>query len=139
MSILTKSKKSKMHRFQRIYRVFGLGEFLRTIILFVGSIGMALFSFFYFSSLISPGIVIAGLLLGWTLRKQIVQGLDYYSALVPIGLFIYGLVLFVGKRMDLDHELMLNIITVTTVILFNLKFWTLSDPEVLNLKSIDIQ
>ena len=128
-----------MHRFQRIYRVFGLGEFLRTIILFVGSIGMALFSFFYFSSLISPGIVIAGLLLGWTLRKQIVQGLDYYSALVPISLFIYGLVLFVGKRMNLDHELMLNIITVTTVILFNLKFWTLSDPEVLNLKSIDIQ
>ena len=138
VSILTELKKSNMHRFQRIYRVFGLGEFLRTIILFVGSIGMALFSFLYFSSLISPGIVFVGLLLGWILRKQIVQGLDYYSALVPIGLFIYGLVLFVGKRMDLDHELMLNIITVTTVILFNLKFWTLSDPEVLNLKSTEI-
>ena len=45
---------------------------------------------------------------------------------------MYGVVLALGERFGLDRESQLLIITVTTVVLFDLQFWSLTDPSVVN-------
>jgi hypothetical protein len=121
-----------MHRFRRIYREFGTGELVRTLILLVGLLAMAVAGLLAFSSGMAALVVAAGLLLGWLLRRWIAQGVEYYRFVVPAGLAVYGVALFLGDRLGLDGHGKLLVITVTTVIVFNLKFWSLSDPGVIN-------
>ena len=51
---------------------------------------------------------------------------------MPVGLFIYAVVLFLGKQFGLDNGMQLLIITLTTVVIFDIQFWSLSDPGVFN-------
>lgn len=78
-----------------------------------------------------PAVIAAiGLALGFLLRRLIVRGIQYYSRIVSFGLVIYAVVLFVGNQVGLNPEVRLMIITVTTVVIFDLWFWSLSDPSV---------
>lgn len=121
-----------MQRFQRIYTEFGLGQLIRIVLLLVGLLGMALFGVLGLNSWIAVGIAGIGLVVGWFLRNVIPEGAEYYTAAITGGLLIYGIVLLVGKYSGVSHELQLGVIALTTVIVFNLKYWTLSDPRVVN-------
>ena len=62
----------------------------------------------------------------------ITLGLVFINIPFAAMLFAYGLVLTFGERFGLDREAQLLFITVTTVVLFNIQFWSLSDPSVEN-------
>ena len=105
---------------------------LRTILLLVGLAGITVFGFFSFSSILVGGIAFAGLVLGFLLRQQIVKGAEYYPHVITIGLFVYSIVLFLGDRLGIENNIKLAIIAATTVIVFDLQFWSLSDPSIAN-------
>ncbi|MBX9623209.1 MAG: hypothetical protein K2X82_05290 [Gemmataceae bacterium] len=119
-------------RFRRIRDEFGTPAAARTALLLIGLLGMAIFGWAAFSSPWPAVVAAVGLLLGFVLQSLIVRGVEYYSAVVPVGLVIYGLVLFGGERVGLSREARLLIITATTVIVFGIQFWSLSDPSVVN-------
>jgi hypothetical protein len=121
-----------INRFQRIQREFGTLLFLRIASLPFGLIGMTLVGYFAFSSILAGMITLVGLILGFLLRSQIADNVDHYSRVIPIGLFIFGAVGFLGDRFGVENNIKLAIITVTTVIIFNLHFWSLSDEAVVN-------
>lgn len=124
-------------RFQRIHREFGTMLFLRIAFLPIGLIGMTLLGYFAFSSILAGMITFTGLILGFLFRRQIAENVDHYSIVIPAGLFIYGVVGFLGDRFGIENNLKLAIITVTTVIIFDLHFWSLSDESVVNVKRSD--
>ncbi len=117
-------------RFGRIYRVFGVSELIRTLILLVGLILMAVLGVAMHSSITAAEIAVGGLAIGWVLRNQIAQGAEYCAAMIRVGLVTYAIVLAAGSSLGLAPNLKLLIITATTVIIFNLRFWSLSDPGV---------
>jgi len=121
-----------LKRFRRIKNEFGTYIFVRLIIMLVGLVAMTLLGIFLFSGLLAGIITIIGLLLGFLLKNQIPEGVEYYSKIISVGLVIYGIVLFLGDRFAIQNNWKLVIITVTTVIIFNLQFWSLSDPSVVN-------
>lgn len=121
-----------LNRFQRIRTEFGTMILIRTTLLLVGLIAMTIFGFFAFSSLLAGVIAVTGLILGFLFRKQISTGIEYYSYAIPAGLFVYSIILFLGDRFGFENSVKLIIITVTTVIIFDLQFWSLSDPSVVN-------
>ncbi|MBC7929112.1 MAG: hypothetical protein H7Z38_00930 [Rubrivivax sp.] len=123
-----------MDRFRRIKDEFGTGALIRISVLLIGLILMALFDFFAFSGIGAGLIAAIGLALGFFFRRKIVDGADYYPRAISIGLFVYGIVLFLGDRVGLGNSAKLAVITATTVIMFDLQFWSLSDPSVLNAK-----
>ena len=119
-----------LHRFTRIRREFGLKEFIRTIIMLIALVGVVLLGAIGLQSPWAAIIAIVGLGIGWLLRKTIVEFGESLFWALPAALFVYGIVLFVGERvLGLSREAQLLIITVTTVITFNLQFWILSDPS----------
>ena len=107
---------------------------LRIILFLVGVIGMSIFGYFGLSSILAGIITLVGLILGFLFRNQIAEGIEYYSRAVTIGLFIYGIVLFLGDRFGIENNTKLVIITLTTVVIFDLQFWSLSDPNVVNIE-----
>lgn len=121
-----------MKRFRRIYHEFGGGALVRTLILLIGLCVLPLFDYLGFSSIRAAVIAIVGLALGWLLRKLIVEGVEYYHGVLRVGLIIYSIVLFVGGWLGLSGSAQLAVITATTVIIFDLQFWSLSDPSVVN-------
>jgi hypothetical protein len=123
-----------LNRFQRIQQEFGTKTLLRIILLLVGLVGMTIFGYFALSSIIAGIITLVGLVLGFLLRKQIADGVEYYSRPITVGLFIYGIILFLGDMLGIENNVKLAIITATTVIIFDLQFWSLSDTTVVNLE-----
>jgi hypothetical protein len=121
-----------MNRFRRIHNEFGTWALFRTCVLLVGLVGMTLFDFFAFSSIRAGLIAGVGLVLGFILRRKIPDGVEYYTRVFPVVLFIYPIVLFLGDRLGLDDSVKLAIITLTTVVMFDLQFWSLSDTSVIN-------
>ena len=118
-----------LQRFARIRREFGTKEFVRTIVLLVAVIGLALLGLFGFENPWAAFVAVVGLLLGWLMRKKIVELGESLLRALPVAFFVYGIVLFLGERvLGLSREAQLLIITLTTVISFNLQFWVLSDP-----------
>ena len=117
-------------RFDRIRREFGSGVFARTILLLVGLLGMSLIGFLFFGSPWPTVVAIGGLALGWLLRRQIVNTFEWTFWALPAALFIYSVLLFIGERLGLSREVQLFIITLTTVTVFDLQFWSLSDPSI---------
>lgn len=124
-------------RFRRIRAEFGATAAARTAVLLVGLLGMAVFGWVSFSSPWPAVVAVVGLLLGFVLRGPIGSGVEYYSGVVPAGLFVYGLVLFGGERVGLSPEARLLIITATTAVVFGIQFWSLSDPSVVSTVSRD--
>jgi hypothetical protein len=121
-----------LNRFKRIQHEFGTKALIRTLLLLVGLIGMTLMGFFFFASILAGLIAMVGVVLGFLFRQQIAQGVEHYPRAVFIGLFVYGIILFLGDRLGLEKDAKLAIITATTVIIFDLQFWSLSDPSVVN-------
>ncbi len=107
--------------------------FAKTILLLVGLGGMAIFGAGIFTSPWPAAVAIVGLALGWMFSRIIVDSFETLAWAIPAGLFIYGVVLFVGDRLiGLSGEIQLLIITITTVVMFNIQFWSLSDPSIVN-------
>lgn len=119
-----------MKRFRRIQNEFGTTVLLRTSLLLIGLFGMALWDYLAFSS-IRAG-VITRLGLGFLFRRLIVKGVEYYRRVLSIGLFVYSLTLLLGDRVGLENSAKLAVITATTVVIFDLQYWSLSDTSVVN-------
>jgi hypothetical protein len=122
-------------RFTRIKNEFGTKVLVRIVLLLVGLVGMSLLGWFALGTLWPVGISIVGLLIGWLLRGAIVEHGGSLTWALPASLTVYGVVLFIGERiLGISRETQLLVITVTTVITFNIQFWWLSDPLVINVE-----
>ena len=119
-----------MKRFRRIQNEFGTTVLLRTCLLLIGLFGMALLDYFAFSRIRAGLITIVGLALGFLLRRLIVKGVEYYRRGIYIGLFVYSVTLLLGDLVGLENSTKLAVITATTVVIFDLQFWSLSDTSV---------
>lgn len=107
--------------------------FLRMLLLILGLIGMPVFGYFGFSSVLPTVIVGAGLVLGWLLRRQTVEHFEWFAWSLPAALFSYGIILFLGEQLlGLSKLAQLVVITAVTVIVFNIQLWSLSDPSIVN-------
>lgn len=121
-----------INRLLRIRREFGTLLFLRTLLLLVGMIGMAAMGFWWLSSVWPAVIVVIGMGLGLLLRHWIVEQFELFAWALPAALIIYSIVIFVGERLvGISRESQLLIITAVTVIVFNIQFWSLSDPMII--------
>jgi len=121
-----------MNRFRRIQNEFGTKALLRTSVLPIGLFGMALLDYFALSSFRAGLIAIVGLVLGFLFRRQIPKGVEYYNRAFSVGLVVYSITLLLGDLLGLDNGVKLAIISATTVVIFDLQFWSLSDPSVMN-------
>jgi hypothetical protein len=121
-----------MNRFRRIRREFGASMLIRMLVLLFGLLAMTLFDYFAFDSYASGAITAFGLALGFLLRQRIPEGVEHYPLIVKVGLFTYSIILFLGERFGLGKSARLAIITVVTVAIFDLQFWSLSSPSVIN-------
>ena len=121
-----------MGRFGMIRGKFGVGMVIRTALLLAGLFAMTLFDYFAFKSFRAGVIAAAGLLLGFLFRRRIPDGVEYYPRILSVGLFVYPIILFVGGLLGLGKSAQLAIITAVTAAIFNLQFWSLSDPSVVN-------
>lgn len=119
-----------MSRFRRIRREFGVGVAVRTALLLAGLFAMGLFDYLAFQSFKAGVIAAVGLALGLLLRNRIPEGAEHYPPIASVGLFVYPIILFVGGLLGLSHSARLAIITAVTVAIFNLQFWSFSDPSV---------
>lgn len=117
----------------RIRQVFGTDALLRILILLIGMIGMSIGGWYFLSGLLPTAITAGGFMLGWILRNQIASRIEIIPGTVRICLFIYGLVLFVGNRMEFEYITQLSITTATTALIFHLQFWSRSDPNVVTI------
>lgn len=123
-----------INRFSRIHREFGFRVSARIALLIVGLVGMPLLGVFGLGSWWPALIVVAGVVVGALLRRQIVEIFEWTSWALPTALFVYGLLLFVGERLGLSREMQLVVITLTTVVVFDLQFWSLSDPSIVKVE-----
>ena len=123
-----------LHRFTRIRHEFGNKDFAKVVFLLVATVAMSLAGYFLLESLWIPVIAVSGLLLGWLLREKIVDNMEKLFWLTPKFLFIYGIALTAGQFFGLSREAQLLIITATTVAIFNIQFWPLSDPSIINIE-----
>ncbi len=122
-------------RFRRIREEFGTLLFLRTLFLLVALVGIGVIAYFGADSLWPAVVAVVGLGLGWVLRKVIVDSFERLAAVLPAALFIYGVVLFAGEKFfGLSRAGQLIVIATVTVIVFEIQFWSLSDPSIVNLE-----
>jgi hypothetical protein len=98
----------------------------------VGLVGMSLLDFFAFSSYRAGLIVFSGTLLSFLFRGKIPEGIEYYQKFRSASLFVYALILGLSKPLGFSYSVQVAIIAVTTVIIFNLQFWSLSDSSIVN-------
>ena len=103
---------------------------VRTALLLAGLFAMGLFDYLAFQSFKAGVIAAVGLALGLLLRNRIPEGAEHYPPIASVGLFVYPIILFVGGLLGLSHSARLAIITAVTVAIFNLQFWSFSDPSV---------
>lgn len=117
-------------RLARIHGEFGLGALARTIVLIVGLVALPLFGLLGFQSYWPAIVVAVGLVLGWLLRRWIVDRAEWFSWSMPAALFLYGVLLFLGEQLGLSRAAQVAFMALTTVIVFNIQFWSLSDPSI---------
>lgn len=121
-----------INRIKRINTEFGKLATLRIVITILGLIGMSIIPIIYWHTSRYLIITIIGLIIGWIFKEKIVDSIDIIPKISSISLWIYGIVLTVGDHAGFDHYTKLLIITITTIITFNLNFWALSDPNICN-------
>jgi len=119
-------------RLRRIHQEFGLQALLKTLLLLFGLAAMSLMGILMFERFDAAAIAAGGIVIGALARREIALRALLLPRAVRAGLFVYALVLFAGGQLGLDHPLKLLVITLTTVVLFDLQFWALSDPGVYN-------
>lgn len=121
-------------RFTKIHRKFGLGASVRMALLVVGLVGTSILGFTLLETWWPTAIAVGGVILGFLLRRQIVDIFEWTAWALPTALFVYGILVFIGERLGLSREAQLILITLTTVITFDLQFWSLSDPSIIKLE-----
>lgn len=122
-----------LSRFARIKSEFGTVALLRILLMLVGSIAMAAGGYFGLETIVPAVTVALGLPLGWLLRNHTIEHFERLSWALPTAVIVYGIVMFVGEKMlRMSPELQLIVITAVTVTLFGIQFWTLSDPQIVN-------
>ena len=119
-----------IRRFGRIHREFGTGTSARIAVMLIGLLAMSIFGLFGFESWWPLVIAGVGLVVGFLLRRQIVDVFEWTAWALPAAGIIYGVLLFAGEQLGLSRAAQLMFITFTTVIVFNLQFWSLSDPAI---------
>ena len=125
-------------RFARIKNEFGTMLLLRVLLLLFGLVGMSLLGWFALEISWPALVSLLGLLIGWLLRGAIVDHGKTLTRALPVGLTVFGILLFISERtLDISRETQLLAITLTTVTIFNIQFWWLSDPEVINIKQAE--
>ncbi len=80
--------------FRRIYRKFGMLALLRTLLLLFGLVGMAVLGIVMLGRFDAAVIAIVGLALGAIFHRLIAERVELLTKVVPVGLFIYAVVLF---------------------------------------------
>jgi hypothetical protein len=126
-----------IYRFVQIHSKFGLSASARVVLLLAGLAGMSIFGVLGFASWWPALIAVAGLVLGFLLKRQIVAAFEWTSWAMPTALFISGALLFVGERLGISGEMQLMLITLTTVVVFGIQFWSLSDPSIVKVEDSD--
>ena len=122
-------------RFARIKNEFGTKMLLRISLLLIGLVGMSLLGWFALGNLWPVLVSILGLLTGWLLRGAIVEHGQTITRALPVGLTVFGILLFISERtLGISREAQLLAITLVIVAVFNIQFWWLSDPLVINVK-----
>jgi hypothetical protein len=121
-------------RLTRIHHEFGFGASARMVLMIVGIVGMAIFGVLGFSSWWPALIALSGFVAGLLLRRRIVEIFEWTTWAIPTALFVYGVMLFVGERLGISREVQLMIMTLATVVVFDLQFWALSDPSIIKLR-----
>jgi hypothetical protein len=122
------------NRFRRIRSEFGRLILLRVILMIAGLVAMILLDYFAFSSYRAGLIIVSGALLGFLFRGKIPEGIEYYQKLRRASLFIYALILALSKPLGFSYSAQVAIIALTTIIIFNLQFWSLSDSSIVNME-----
>ena len=116
----------------RIRNEFGKVAFLRVVLMIIALIALPAIGYFGFSSFLPAAIIIVGSVIGFLLRRQVVDHFEWFRWALPSALFIYGVVLFIGERIiGMSKLTQLVTITAVTVIVFNIQFWALSDPSII--------
>jgi hypothetical protein len=128
--VITQGDGDVFHRFHAIHIKFGKKALFKTLILFIGLVVMSAMGLLLFSSVGAMTISVVGLVLGYLLREQIARHTEQFPLFIRVGLLTYPVILFLGKQLGITHNVQLLIITLTTVILFDLQFWSLSHPNV---------
>lgn len=123
-----------LQRFARIRHEFGNKDLAKVVFLLVALVAMSVAGYFLLGSPWAALIAVAGLVLGWLLRQKIVDNMETLFSLTPKFLFIYGIALIAGQFLGLSHEAQLLIINATTVAIFDIQFWPLSDPTIVNIE-----
>ena len=126
-------------RCKRIQQQFGTEVLLRVLFLLAGLVAMAIGGWHFLSSLIPTAIAAIGLFAGFALREYVVRNAESVPQLVKACLYNYALILLAAKLLDLGYLTQLSVITATTVLVFNLQFWSRSDPRVISLPDDDLQ
>ena len=120
-------------RLSRIKHEFGTKVYLKTLLLIAGLVGMSVMGVVFFGSPLPAVASLVGLMAGWLLRGQVVEHGESLTWALPAALTAYGILLFFGEKVfGISRELQLLIITVVTVIVFDIQFWWLSDSGVIN-------
>lgn len=123
-----------LSRFARIRNEFGTWMFLKTVILLLAALGMAVLGFFDYDSILPAVIVGIGILVGWILRKEIVDYFDIIQWVLPATLFVYGILFFLGERViGISRSTQVIVYATVSVISFVIQFWALSDPEIVKI------
>ena len=122
-------------RFARIKNEFGTKAFLKTLLLVAGLAGVSVMGVVFFGSPWAAAVTAVGLMAGWLLRERIVEHGESLAWVLPAALTVYGILMFFGEKvLGISKESQLLIIAAVTVIVFDIQFWWLSDPAVINAK-----
>ena len=76
-----------------------------------------------------------GLVVAWFLRREIVHHFDFLQWVLPGSLFVYGIMLFIGERViGISRATQALVIATVLAITFSIQFWSLSEPEIVNIE-----
>jgi hypothetical protein len=123
-----------LHRFSRIRNEFGNKDLAKVVFLLAVLAAMSLAGYFLMESPWSAVVAVGGLVLGWLLRGTIVDHMETLFRVAPKFFLVYGIVLGVGQLLGLSREGQLIMMCANTVVLFNIQFWPLSDPSIINIE-----
>ena len=108
----------------------GNNAYVRTWLVFLGSIGFCIAEGVIFQQYFCTAFSIALTTSGWAFRKSIMEWGTEYARRSSLILFTYGVVLLAAKYMGFGHHVQLVLIGVATVLMFNLNYWTISEAVV---------
>jgi len=116
-----------LHRMALIRDFGGNGPFIRTWIVLIASIVFPVLEWSFFGGITGSCAVVTLTIAGWYFRNSIMEMGEFYNKYSTLILFVYGVVLFLTKRLGVGLHGQLIVITIATVVIFNLNFWSISE------------